>query len=74
MLENKMIDINKKDQDGLNAFWIAAKHGHGEVMRVLAEHGIEIYNADENGNNALHLCARYKDRYNVFEMLVKFLF
>jgi len=58
MLENKMIDINKKDEKGLNAFWIAAKHGHGEVMRVLAEHGIEIYNADEGGNNALHLCAR----------------
>lgn len=71
MLENKMIDINKKDQDGLNSFWIAAKHGHGEVMRVLAEHGIEIYNADENRNNALHLCARFKDRFNVFEMLVK---
>lgn len=58
MLENKMIDINKQDEEGLNSFWIAAKHGHGEVMRVLAEAGIEIYNADyRNGNNALHISA-----------------
>lgn len=71
MLENKMIDINKQDSDGLNAFWIAAKHGHGDVMRVLAEHGIEIYNTDMKGNNALHLCARFKDRFNVFKMLAQ---
>ena len=39
-----MIDINKQDEHGLNAFHIAAKYGNGEVMRVLAEFGIEIYN------------------------------
>ena len=72
MLENKMIDINKQDELGLNAFWIAAYHGHGEVMRVLAEHGIEIYNSNiKEGNNALHLCAKFKDRYNILEMLVR---
>lgn len=46
MLENKRIEINKRDDQGLNAFLIAAKHGHGDVMRVLAENGIEIYNCD----------------------------
>ena len=54
-----MIDINKTDEDGLNAFWIAARCGHGDVLRVLAEHGIDIYNADKKGNNALHLSAKY---------------
>jgi len=71
MLENKMIDINKQDEHGLNSFWIAAKHGHGDIMRVLAEHGIEIYNTDKKGNNALHLSARYANRFNICEMLVK---
>lgn len=71
MLENKMIDINKKDDAGLNSFWIAAAHGHGEVMRVLAEAGIEIYNSDRQGNNALHLCGRYAERFNILELLVR---
>lgn len=71
MLENQMIDINKEDEEGLNSFWIAARCGHGDIMRVLAEHGINIYNTDKNGNNALHLSARFENRYNILEMLVK---
>ena len=55
----------------MNAFWIAAKHGHGEVMRVLAEHGIDIYNSDRNFNNALHLSAKFADRFSILELLVK---
>ena len=39
-------------------------------MRVLAEHGIEIYNTDEKGNNALHLSARFENRFSILEMLV----
>jgi len=66
-----MIDINKQDEDGLNAFFIAAKHGHGEVMRVLAEHGIDIYNTDRDGNNVLHMCAGIPERFEILEMLVK---
>jgi ankyrin repeat protein len=40
-------------------------------MRVLGEHGIEIYNTDSKGNNVLHLAARIEARYNILEMLVK---
>ena len=47
MLENKMIDVNQQDELGLNAFWTAARCGNGDVMRILAEHGIEIYNTDD---------------------------
>ena len=71
MLENKMIDINKEDSEGLNSFWIAARCGHGEIMKVLAEHNIDIYNTDLKGNNALHLSARFENRFNILEMLVK---
>lgn len=70
LLENKMIDINKQDENGLNAFWIAAKHTHWDVMRVLGENGIDIYNTDAKGNNALHLCARFPSHFDVFRMLV----
>ena len=40
MLENKKLDIEKRDDQGLNAFVIAAIFGNGEVMRVLSEHVI----------------------------------
>lgn len=42
MLENRMLDIQKKDAEGLNAFWVACRYGHGKVMRVLAEAGINV--------------------------------
>jgi ankyrin repeat protein len=59
MLENKMLDINKKDSEGLNAFWIACICGNGGVMRLLAERGIDIMNKDKNGNNVLHVAAKH---------------
>ena len=40
-------------------------------MRVLAENGVEIYNTDENGNNVLHLTAKYQERFNILQMLVE---
>ena len=39
-------------------------------MRVLAEHGVDIYNTDKNGNNVLHLTARFEDKFNILQMLV----
>ena len=53
-----MIDINKKDSDGVNAFWIAAYFGHGKVMSVLAESGIDVMNVDPKGANVLHIAAK----------------
>ena len=55
----------------MNAFWTAARCGNGDVMRVLAENGVEIYNTDENGNNVLHLTAKYQERFNILQMLVE---
>ena len=59
MLENKMLEINKKDAEGVNSFWIAARFGHGAVMSVLAENGIDVLNTDTKGYNALHLAAKF---------------
>lgn len=58
MLQNKMINIDKKDSDGVNAFWIAAYFGHGKVMSVLAESGIDVMNTDPKGYNVLHVAAK----------------
>ena len=66
-----MIDINKQDAEGLNAFWIAGRCGHGAIMEVLAEKGADIFNTDRDGNNVLHTAARYPDRFNILEMLLK---
>ena len=65
-----MIDINKTDSEGLNAFWIAGRCGHGEIMQVLAEHGIDIFNKDKQGNTVLHTAARYPERKNILKMLL----
>lgn len=54
-----MIDINKLDSEGLNAFWIACICGNGAVMKVLAERGIDIMNTDKFGNNVLHVAAKH---------------
>ena len=54
----------------MNAFQIAALHGHWKVMCVLAEHGIDIYNTDAEGNNVLHLCAKSVNHYEIFKSLV----
>lgn len=70
MLENKMLDIQKLDKEGLNAFWIACRYGHGSVMRILAEHGIDIFCRDKHGFNVLHLASKFK-HINILEMLVK---
>jgi len=45
MISNPTIDIEVKEHEtGVNAFWMAAFYGHGNVMRVLAEKGIDILN------------------------------
>ena len=71
ILENKMIDINKKDSEGLNAFWIACICGNGEVMKVLAERGIDILNTDKIGNNVLHTAASHQKLKPVLKMLLE---
>lgn len=54
---------------GVNAFWLAAKFGQGNIMRVLAENGINVLNTDSKGRNALHLATK-KNHLNVVKMLL----
>jgi ankyrin repeat protein len=57
MVNNKTINIDKKEeQDGINAFWLAAYFGRGQCCSILANAGINILNAHaNNGQNALHI-------------------
>lgn len=42
VLKNKGVDIQIKDNSGINAFWIACMFGHGELMNLLANKGIDV--------------------------------
>lgn len=57
LIKNPMIDIQVTEPEtGVNAFWLAAFYGHGQVMKVLAEKGIDIFNVNKvTGSNVLHI-------------------
>jgi ankyrin repeat protein len=38
-------------------------------MKALAEYGIDIFNADDKGNNALHIAAK-KNYHSIVQMLI----
>ena len=56
ILQNPTIDIHVIEKNtGVNSFWLAAFYGHGEIMNMLAEAGIDIMNRhNKTLNNALH--------------------
>lgn len=70
VLSNKTIDIQVKNESGVNAFWIACMYGHGEVMNLLAEAGIDIMCANKHGINVLHLAVK-QDHPQIVEMLLQ---
>ena len=46
VLLNKSIDIHI-ESGGINAFWLACLLGHGHIMNITAEAGIDILNTNE---------------------------
>ena len=42
-LRNSSIDIQVKNELGVNSFWIACMYGHSNIMQILAESGIDIF-------------------------------
>lgn len=56
LILNTTVDINcHDDHTGVNSFWIASYYGSGDAMKILAESGVDIYNTNEEGLNALHI-------------------
>ena len=63
------MDINSKISE-LNAFWIASHNGHGEVMKELAEAGIDILWTNYRDNNALHIAVQM-NHCSIVDMLLQ---
>ena len=57
------------NQSNVNAFWVACRFGHGEVMRRLACAGIDVMTCDNNGVNCMHL-AVLRDHGHILQMLL----
>ena len=70
MLQNDNINVNKVDQFGVNAFWIAAFYGHVTVMKRLIGKGADIYSKNHNGSNVLHIVTK-KNNIAIVEDLIK---
>ena len=58
MLSNITVDINKKDKNGVNAFFMAAYHGKVLVMRRLMEKGAAMFEKNANGSSVLHIAVK----------------
>jgi len=50
----RFLDAEARDSDGTPAIILAAVFGHGDVIRVLSEHGADINATDAKGWSALH--------------------
>lgn len=55
LLRNMKINVNMKNNEGLNCFWIACQHGFSKIMVLLASKKIDLLNTSEHGMNVLHL-------------------
>jgi uncharacterized protein len=62
ILDNLTTDIQVCDEEtGVNSFWLATFYGHGEVMNLLANSGIDVMNKHKKTlNNALHVACDRK--------------
>ena len=70
ILENKFLNINLRNQAGLNAFWIACSYRNGEAMRMLANKGIDMMVKSDEDVNPLHLAVK-KNYPELVEMMLE---
>jgi ankyrin repeat protein len=55
LLRNIKLNINQRNYEGLNSFWIACSQGFSKIMVLLAAKKIDLLNVSEHGMNVLHL-------------------
>jgi ankyrin repeat protein len=70
MLSNPSLDIDKSDKNGVNAFFMAAYHGHIPIMRRLMEKGINMFKKNSNGSNVLHIAVK-REQMEVLNELIR---
>jgi ankyrin repeat protein len=69
MLRNPKLNINAKNFEGVNAFWIATQQGFVSIMVMLAQKKIDLLNVSEHGMNALHMAVN-KNYPDIVKMLL----
>ena len=56
MLSNLTLDIDRKDRNGVNAFFMG--YSHIPLMKRLMEKGVAMYEKNTNGSNVLHIAVK----------------
>jgi potassium channel len=69
-LPNLIVDINQRDGNGINAFWIAAYYNHSRLLRMLSDLGIDRLVKNDIGSNALHIAVKRGNCEAIEEMIV----
>ena len=52
------MNLNKPDNSGVNAFWMACFMGNVELMRILFDRNVMLHTVNKNGSNALHIAVK----------------
>ncbi|XP_054842529.1 ankycorbin isoform X2 [Eublepharis macularius] len=58
LLGKKGASATKLDSEGKTAFHLAATKGHGECLRIMMTHGVDLTAQDGAGHSALHLATK----------------
>lgn len=69
MAQNVGLDVNKKDQSGVNALWIATWFGRLRIIRQLLALNIDPTSCNTNGSNALHIAVKMGHTEIVHELM-----
>ena len=70
VLLNKTVNIHVKNDNGVNSYWIGCMYGHGQILKILAERGIDIFCFNQNKINCMHLAVT-KNYPHIVEMLLE---
>jgi ankyrin repeat protein len=55
--EGSNLDLHKKDNDGVTALMLAARHGGSEKVRLLLKEGADPTSVDKYGRSLIHWAA-----------------
>jgi len=69
LLRNPKINVNAKNFEGVNAFWVATSQGFSKIITLLASKKTDLLCLSEHGMNALHAAVN-KNYPDIVKMLL----
>ncbi|KAF7243899.1 Ankycorbin [Varanus komodoensis] len=60
LLGKKGASATKHDSEGKTAFHLAASKGHGECLRIMMTHGVDVTAQDGTGVQVVHMQSKYE--------------